>query len=265
MKKFFFINVACIALILAVSFLACKKNGTPERNARLQVYLLDDPGDYEKVFIDIKNVEYNVTGDAVTGWQNLPGVYPGVYDLLTLVNDNDTLLADAEILSGRLEQIRLVLGPDNFVKLKGDPQLIRLDAPSAQQSGLKLNIHHDVVGGVLYKMTLDFDVARSIVKTGNKKYMLKPVIRTLLGAVGGSIKGVVRPNSFLTTVYAINGVDSFSTYTGSNGGYLIKGLVPGTYSVYFLPSNASYDDTTRLNIPVVLNTVKTVDTMFLHQ
>jgi Domain of unknown function (DUF4382) len=254
--------------IISISLLACKKSGSGidgANKAKLQVYLTDDPGDYEKVFIDVRDVQINVSGDSVNGWQSLQGVNAGVYDLLTLVNDQDTLLADAEIPSGRLHQLRLILGPDNFVKLQGDPTMIKLETPSAQQSGLKLNIQADVVNGILYVITLDFDVAKSIVKTGNKKYILKPVIRTVLAAVGGSIKGFVRPDTFQTAVSAILGVDTITTFTGANGGYMIKGLPAGSYKLYFMPSDSTFRDSSRLNIPVVVNTVTTVDTMFLQQ
>jgi hypothetical protein len=36
------------------------------------------------------------------GWQSLDKVNAAAYDLLKLVNDDDTLLADANIPSGRL-------------------------------------------------------------------------------------------------------------------------------------------------------------------
>jgi Domain of unknown function (DUF4382) len=252
---------------ISISLLACKKGSGRDgaNKAKLQVYLTDDPGDYEKVLIDVRDVQINVSGDSTNGWQSLHGVHAGVYDLLTLVNDHDTLLADADIPSGRLHQMRLVLGPDNFVKLQGDPTLIKLETPSAQQSGLKLNIQADVVNGVLYVITLDFDVAKSIVKTGNKKYLLKPVIRTVLDAVGGSIKGFVKPDSFQTAVRAILGPDTITTFTGTNGGYMIKGLPAGNYKLFFQPSDSTFRDTLRVNIPVVVNAVTTVDTMFLHQ
>ena len=252
--------------LLILFCLSCKKNESNYGNPRLQVRLQDSPGDYEAVYIDVKDVQINVTGDTSSGWQSLSGVNAGVYDLLKLVNDHDTLLADAEISAGRLHQIRLVLGTENYVKIEGNPDLIKLETPSAQQSGLKLNVQMDVQEGILYKITLDFDVARSIVQTGNKKYILKPVIRTILNAVGGSLKGVVMPNTFQTVVYAIQGTDTVaSTYTGLTGGYLIKGLPAGTYSVYFLPTDNTYQDSVRNNISVMFNTVTKLDTMFLQQ
>src|SRR5574339_376794 len=106
-------------------FTSCKKNNNNDGNARLQVFLTDDPGDYEAVYIDVKDVQINVTGDDVNGWESLQGVNAGVYDLLRLVNDEDTILADAEIPSGRLHQIRLVLGTENYVKIEGTTNLIK--------------------------------------------------------------------------------------------------------------------------------------------
>lgn len=258
---------ALVVLAASIGFFSCQKNESNDGKARLQVYLTDDPGDYEQVLIDVQDIMINVTNDTASGWQSLDGVNKGVYDLLKLVNDDDTLLADAEIPTGRVEQIRLVLGTENFVKLEGNPTLIKLETPSAQQSGLKLNIHLDVIEGILYKLSLDFDVARSIVKTGNNKYMLKPLIRTYLEAIGGSIRGVVSPSSFQTSVFALSGLDTVaSTYTGLNGGYLIKGLAGGvSYSLAFHPSDTTYKDTTRTGIMVTNSQVTLVDTMYLQQ
>lgn len=267
MKKLFvyaFLLLSTFSIVL----IACQKgySGAEKNKARLQVFLTDAPGDYEAVYIDVKDVMINVTGDSSNGWQSLSGVSAGVYDLIKLTNDNDTLLADAEIPSGKLHQIRLVLGTENYVKIEGTAQLIKLETPSAQQSGLKLNVQHDVENGLLYTILLDFDVAKSIHKTGNGKYMLKPVIRTVLQAAGGSIKGVVMPNSFQTAIYAVQGPDTIaSTFTGTNGGYLIKGLAAGSYDLHFSPSDITYMDSVRNNISVLNSKVTIVDTTVLHQ
>lgn len=257
------------SLLLAFSivlFSACKKNNNSDGNARLKVFLTDDPGDYEAVYIDVKDVQINVTGDTTNGWQSLSGVNAAAYDLLKLVNDNDTLLADANIPSGRLHQMRLILGTENYVKIQGTTELIKLETPSAQQSGLKLNIQQDIQDGILYTITLDFDVSKSIVKTGNKKYILKPTIRTILNAVGGSIKGVVMPKTFQSAVYAVQGIDTVaSTFTDTNGGYLIRGLSAGTYDVFYKPTDVLYKDSLRKNISVQFNTITRIDTTFLHQ
>lgn len=266
MKTIFFTSV--LLVISVISVVSCKKetNAGGNETARLQVYLMDGPGDYEAVYIDVKDVMINMSSDNDDGWQSLSGVHAGVYDLLKLVNDDDTLLVDATIPTGRIHQIRLILGTENYVKIEGTSQLIKLETPSGQQSGLKLNIQEDVTGGILYTITMDFEVSQSIVKTGNSKYMLKPVIRTILNAVGGSLKGIVMPKSFQTSVKAISGVDTVaSTYTDSDGGYLIKGLPAGTYSVFYQPSDNTYMDSLRTNISIQFSTVTKVDTTFLHQ
>lgn len=226
--------------------------------ARLQVRLTDDPGHYDAVFIDVQDIRINYSNDTASGWQSLAGVARGTYNLLTLVNDRDTLLSDAEINTGRLQQIRMVLGPNNYVMVDG--QRYDLTTPSAEQSGLKIKLNQDVKEGLLYKLLLDFDVAKSINKTGNGKYMLKPVIRAVMQAVGGSIKGYVLPNTVRTSVLAIQGTDTVaSTYT-LNGGYLLKGLSGGTYTLRFLP-DSPYLAQSRTGVTVNTNAVTTVDTV----
>ena len=266
MRTTLVISALILSLVSLTVLNSCQKNAANNGNARLQVYLTDAPGDYEAVYIDVKDVQINVTGDSTNGWQSLQNVNAAAYDLLKLVNDDDTLLADANIPSGKLHQMRLVLGTENYVKIEGTSQLIKLETPSAQQSGLKLNIQQDVQDGILYTITLDFDVAKSIVKTGNSKYILKPTIRTILNAAGGSIKGVVMPKTFQSAVYAVQGVDTVaSTFTDSDGGYLLRGLAAGTYGVFYKPSDITYKDSLRTNINVLVNTITKIDTTFLHQ
>jgi Domain of unknown function (DUF4382) len=254
-----------IALFTSLVFVSCSKNdNTTKGEASFQVFLTDDPGDYEEVLIDVQDIQINVTGSDDGGWQSLVGVNTGTYDLLELVNDKDTILADATIPSGRIHQLRLVLGPENYVKVNG--AMIKLNTPSAQQSGLKLNIQQDVTNGILYKILLDFDVAKSIVATGSGSYNLKPVIRTVFESVGGSIKGWVDPGNFKTAVSAIQGLDTIAgTFTGDDGGYIIKGIAQGAYSVYFNPSDSVHKDSLISGINVVNKEVIIVDTMYLQQ
>jgi Domain of unknown function (DUF4382) len=252
--------------MLAVSsafFYACQKeeSASSAGKTRMQVYLTDDPGNYDEVVIDIQDIKINYSSDSVEGWQSLSNVKTGTYDILKLVAGKDTLLGDAELNPGKIEQIRLILGPNNYVKVDG--QQIPLQTPSAQQSGLKLNIHQEVNGGTIYKLLLDFDAARSIVKTGNSKYILKPVIRSSLQAVGGSIRGFVLPDSLKTAVFAIQGADTVTSSYTSNGNYTLKGLNAGTYTLSFAPTDTTYKTQTKTGITVTTSTVTTVDTVKL--
>ncbi len=258
MKAILFIT----SLSIVLGFSSCnKEDSLPAGKAKLQVYLTDDPGDYDEVNVDVQDVQINLTGEEDGGWQNLDGVAKGIYNLLDLVDNKDTLLVNAEIPAGKIQQIRLVLGDHNTIVVDGVES--HLETPSAQQSGLKLNIHQDVDAGLVYKMVLDFDASRSIVHTGSNKYILKPVIRTSLASIGGSIKGVVSPGDSLTNVLAIQGTDTIAgTYTGVTGGYWIGGLEAGSYSLHFLPS-ASFADTVRNDINVTNGSITVVDTMYL--
>mgnify|MGYP003575085213 CR=1 FL=1 len=247
------------------TFTSCNKENSSTgggEKARLQVALTDDPGDYDAVFIDLQDVRINYSTDTSEGWVSLPNVRKGQYNLLDLVNDKDTLLTEADIQPGKIEQIRLILGSNNYVLVDSVKHM--LTTPSAQQSGLKINVHQELNEGITYKLLLDFDVAKSVHQTGNGKYMLKPVIRAIMQAVGGTVRGFVLPDSARTSVIAIQGADTVaSTYT-LGGSYMIKGLNAGTYDLHFLPADSTFDNKVKTGVVVTNNTITTVDTLRLQ-
>lgn len=216
-------------LLLSVIWLACSND---DQTARLDVRLTDAPGDYEEVNIDIQSVEIN-NDEGNSGWTTLD-VESGVYNILELTNGLDTLLATAELPAGRISQIRLILGSNNSVKIGGET--FPLSTPSAQQSGLKLNLNAMLTEGITYTITLDFDAARSIVARGNGTYSLKPVIRALETATSGAIKGTVLPLEAAPAVFAIVGTDTVATaYTDEAGKFILRSLPAGSYTVSFDP------------------------------
>lgn len=218
-----------LVLVAAIGLTACSSD---EQSARLEIRLTDAPGDYEAVFVDIQSVEINAESGE-SGWKQLE-VNKGVYNLLDFTNGMDTLLATAILPAGKISQIRLKLGDDNTVVIDGETK--DLTTPSGQQSGVKLNVHEELLEGITYKLWLDFDAARSVVETGSGKYNLKPVIRTFTEAQSGAIKGVVSPAESLPAVFAINGIDTVATsYADENGNFLLKGVPAGTYVVSFDP------------------------------
>lgn len=257
------ISLCFAAAVITATIISCNpddsvSNGT----SRLQVRLTDDPAAYDEVNIDVREIRINFDGDTVNGWKTLPGVKAGVYNLLDLVNDKDTLLADAMIPSGKIHQIRLVLGDNNTIRIGED--VYELKTPSAQQSGLKLNIQQDVVNGVSYVLLMDFDAGRSVTTTGNGGYILKPVIRTAMNAIGGSIRGVVVPDSIRTNIYAIQGTDTVAgTSSDLTGGFLIKSLEAGTYDLALVPTDTAVARKTISGINVQVGQVTTVDTVHI--
>jgi hypothetical protein len=246
MSLFNWIAIACFGIALT----ACDSD---EKNARLQVWLTDAPGDYEAVNIEVIGVEVHVgEGEGESGWKSLDAE-TGIYNLLELTNGLDTLLGEIEIPAGKISQIRLKLGNENSIRIDGEEY--DLSTPSGQQSGLKLQVHETLSAGITYKILLDFDVARSVVVTGDETYKLKPVIRTITEAADGAIKGKVNPKEATPAVYAIAGIDTVATtFADSTGAFLLRGLDGGIYEVSIVP-NSGYLPVLKENVSVSVGTV----------
>lgn len=249
-----------VFLVSALVVMGCSSDA--EETARLEVRLTDSPGDYEEVNIDIQGVEiHSEEGEQNSGWQTLD-VEKGVYDILKLTNGQDTLLGIINLPAGRLSQIRLILGDENSVKIDGETY--ELKTPSGQQSGLKLNIQSDIEVGLTYRILLDFDAARSVVKRGNGSYNLKPVIRSIVAAQSGAIKGTVTPVESLPAVFAIQGTDTVATaYTDATGGFVLGGLPSGSYKVSF-DAKEGFTDVVKQNVSVTIGSVTNVGTVDLE-
>ncbi len=232
-----------IVFLSALFFISCSDKSSAGK-ARLQIAMVDAPGDYQEVNIEVVGVEMNWSASNDQGWETLPMVARKTYDLLKLTGGQEAILVDTDIPAGaKIHQLRLILGDGNTVKVEGIAAAMPLETPSAQQSGLKLNIQQEVEEGLLYKIVLDFNVAKSIVTTGSGKYMLKPVIRSYLEAEGGSVKGTVSPaacaNATITLTGPAPSTNTLSANTNANGLFMIKGLDAGTYSVTATPSAGS--------------------------
>jgi hypothetical protein len=139
--------------------------------------------------------------------------------------------------------MRLTLGSNNSVVIGG--QSYPLKTPSAQQSGLKFNIHTTLTGGIVYRLWIDFDAGRSIVTTGNGGFILKPVIRTYTEAIGGSIKGYALPGVAKPEVFAIQGTDTLLALPDSaTGYYFFGGVNAGAWNLFLHAQDSTYKDTT---------------------
>lgn len=198
------------------------------------------------------------------GWKEVPLLRPGLYNLLDFRNGADTILAGVDLPAGTLSQIRLVLGDKSYLILN-DGTETPLTTPSAQESGLKLNLHAELKPGIPYALVLDFDAARSIVKAGNSgKYLLKPVIRTFAKEAGGAMEGVVLPDSAGTHIIAIMNNDTLGAIPDDKGYYKFWGVNEGSYQLQFLADSTSgYRNDTLDNIMVKIGEVTKVDTVKL--
>jgi len=236
-------------------FTSCTEtNKLDSGQTQIQFLLTDAPGDYQQVNIDIVAVKVIINDSLIELETN-----QGIYNILDFVNGKDTVLVEDEIPSGYISQIRLILGENNTVM--DDSILHDMKTPSAQQSGLKLNVHEEFLPGESYSYVIDFEANRSVIKKGNGTYSLKPVIRVFTEAVTGSLQGVVKPVEARPEILAIHGDDTASTNADTvTGNFMIRGLSEGSYTVEFHPLEG-YQDTTLADIQIVPGMVTEFDTI----
>ncbi len=235
--------------VLILLYSACKKDSseTTYVSADLQIRLTDAPAVYDSVLIDVVGVE--VHSDRTNGWINLSVPNPGQYNLLQYSNGLDTLIATTNLPTGNVSQIRLILGSNNLVTKNGITYPLVI--PSGSESGLKIQIHKEIIGGVTNIILLDFDAGRSIVEQGNGVFHLKPVLRANAIGVDGSISGAISP-IVPAIAYAYLGTDTFTSPINSNGDFLIAGVPAGTYTVCVMPDTI-YPVTCVSNVVVNVN------------
>jgi len=230
LKKILFGCFALTALVFTQSCDDDNDNDSTSGTSRVRISMTDAPGDYDEVNIEVIGVRYKTTTDTgEEGWIDLDGVEPGVYNLLDLTGGVTAALADDEIPSGNLGQIRLILGDDNTVVKDG--VTYPLNTPSAQQSGLKLKIDQELDPDVTYNFLVDFDVHNSVVMAGNSgNYNLHPVLRVTAEAASGSIAGSVT-NLVPITASVQVGDTTVTADTNDAGEFVLHGIPAGTYTV----------------------------------
>ncbi len=260
MKLRFIGPILSLLLFLA----ACNEGDiTGKETAHVNFKLVDHPVSYDAVLIDVVGLEYRLEvdddddeiedeeenenegeeddrmlGDDHDDDEDDEGMWivvdiePQVYDILQLQNGAEALLAETRIEAGELEEIRVILGDNNKIVIDGDT--LDLKVPSGSSSGLKIKVDAEIEAGEFYDVVIDFVASKSIVKKGNGKYILKPVIKVKLvhdEDPYGSISGLISPSDLNVMVHAINADEDTASTQPEEGAYLINLLLPGSYTV----------------------------------
>ena len=185
----------------------------------LRVSLTDNPTcGYDNAWVTVEKVRVHRDGsaeDGDAGWVDLPlpqpqpvptplpALQPLRVDLLTLTNGTLVPLGQVQLPAGTYTQLRLVLAENtagnpyaNAIKPTGGA-MVPLTTPSAQQSGLKMNVDIMVPAGQEVDFAIDFDACKSFVKAGKSgKILLKPVLSVLpiVSLAGQRIQGWLHPS-----------------------------------------------------------------------
>lgn len=271
-------NLKAVKFILSLAVVAfmfsCDEsdtNGANEGESTITVRLVDAPGDYDAVNVEVVDVMIKMDddtieeGDDAAGWISLEA-NTEIVNLLDFTGGvSKVLVQDFPIPAGTLSQMRLVLGDDNTIVIKNDqdaPETFDLKTPSAQQSGLKLKVDAIIEEGFGYDFVLDFNVDESIVHAGNSgNIILKPVLYVSAEKNSGKIEGAVDPSDVPAMAYVIlddMGDDDpendvvISANTDSTGAFALWGVPAGTYDVMVKPTNEDSDYAYGLATDVVV-------------
>lgn len=283
-----FVKLLFTSLISFVFFLAaCQKENSieiPQGTQNLSVFLTDNPALFDKVLIDIRNLEVCVdtsdddsngrsndnddddnsgrgsddddhddddhdgTDDDSCNWQNI-SIRAGVYDLLSLRNGIDTLLGSTQVPSGRIRKIRLTLGDHNSLII--DSISYPLTIPGITQQSIVIKVSDDDIqftGNGQVRIDIDFDAGRSIIFRDNR-YFLYPQLKSFCDEKSARIEGKVSPASaapVTVTVYNLSDT-AIAIPDKKDGKFKLRGLKEGSYSISFKGSNG-YRDTVIQNI-----------------
>ncbi|MEN2280709.1 DUF4382 domain-containing protein [Algoriphagus sp. SE2] len=245
-------NTVIYSMLLAMMLFAASCSNESETpiggKSSVNFYLVDAPGDFDEVWVEVLAVRVKVDDDSMDdddtqddddnefNWVEIPYDDSSPYvNLMSLTGENSLFLGSEDFPEGEIDQLRLVLGDDNYVVKDG----VRSDlkTPSAQQSGLKIKVDEDIQGGMSYNLVIDFDVAKSIVVAGNSgNIILKPVLRAYLEEAASGIQGQVFPTEAQPiSVNAQKGDDSYNTFVDENGNFKILGMDDGVYTLTFTP------------------------------
>ena len=167
--------LAIVALSI-LGFVSCSKNNDSSGQSTLQVRMTDAPTALEQVNVDIQSVSIKYRDDdkdSTLNWVDLKTT-AGIYNLLSLQNGVDTLLATGVVPERQIKEIRFRLGTNNTVKNNGT--VYPLTIPSGEDSGLKIKFSKKLSTG-LNLLLLDFDAAMSVSQNGSGGYKLRPVIK----------------------------------------------------------------------------------------
>jgi uncharacterized protein DUF4382 len=276
-------------------FFACSKNSSsnsnpniPKGQSQVSLYMMDGPIDFDSVLIDIRQVVVEVdTGTTQNAadqpnqwdagycgfgrsasnksviWDTL-SITPGVYNLLSLRNGTDTLLASGLYPTGKIIKIQITLGSDNSVYTDSTTSYpLEIFGPNPYFTINVSRTNVDNVTNNQFKLWLDFNLSRSIF-FWNGEFLLQPYFTVFNDMMTAKVQGQVLPHGADALVMGINGTDTIYAIPFWSGQYQFRNVPTGNWSFTF-KGTTGYADTTISGIAV--DSMKTVNlpTITLHK
>lgn len=228
--------IAALATLVAGCGGGGSNGGVSSGSGTMVVRLADAP---DPTITSIDLVFNKLEAKVGNQWHEIP-LADETVNLLDLT-DEDMLLGSAVLPAGNYNQIRLFPVSATVTDSDGTHNV---DIPSAANTGVKVNINAELVANAVQTLLLDFNVDKSLIKTGNGQYKLQPVLVGVIKVQSGTVVGTVTDG---TT--PLNNVQVKATYTEgsaydigtevntsatmSDGTFTVWALLPGTYTLDF--------------------------------
>lgn len=238
MKKFPLLILICLL------FGSCVSDG--ERGTALvNVFVIDAPGNFEEVWVEILGVEVKTTG--TRGQDNAAPIFfentqgNKQVNLSRLILDSRFMVGRGELLVGAVIELTLKLGTDNYVVIEGTRFPLVFGSEESQNPSLRVNYPLDP--GISHDLFIDFEVFRSITSRPDPAdgFVLKPKLRSFSRADTGEISGSILPARENAVVYAIQGKDTVSSTAVdlATGKFKLRGIL-GSHTIAIIPFNTDY-------------------------
>lgn len=285
-------------LLVLLFVFSCQKEidsvPIPEGQQRVRIMLTDGPASFDAVNVDIQRVEILVVPDSCivrnddddddeehngghcdndgdrhhdddyrcSVWDTL-SINPGVYNLLSLSNGVDTLLANGFTVAGKIKKIRLTLGTNNSVVADSISYQLNL---WNNMNRVTISVRGENITQVNpndLQLWLDFDAGRSVVRLFNNRFVLKPFLRIWIPDATATIKGKVLPDEADVIVSAVANGDTLIAMPNRDGRFKIRGIRGTSATILINATGGNYRDTTLTNVTLQRGTETDIGTIRL--